>query len=316
MMIKLCNILSHLFSCLTIYKILIVERLQQKYVSGIDPIIYKPDLRGDLSSYVNSLREEFDYSNNFRKKKGFYSILFMRRLRVDHRLANWMNKIWLSEHLEKIGVPTLNKFYTSYNHPPSNKSLNNLTNYVAKPAHMSEGDSVFVISNDIDLKSGDKVNSKLIINRLTNAMSSRTVSWDSWATRNTKPGVVVEEMSLDKDGKLNSMPDEIKIYCVWGKVYFGVWRRHLIYQNGGFLYREHFKDNLKSTDKSWWKSMIEIAEIVALGTDFIRVDMFINGGNPVVNEVEIMPTTPIPYALQTEIANLLNTGYEYHRLNL
>ncbi len=308
------NYVNHLYSCFTIYKILTSERMQQKYIHGVDPDIHKPDIRDDLPTYVNSLREEFDYFTHFRKKKGFYPILFMRRTREDRCLSNWMNKIWLSEHLENIGVPTLNKYYASYDHPPSKELLNSLTNYVAKPAHMSEGDSVFIVSNDKDLKSGQRVDTELISSRLAEAMLSRTVSWDTWGTRNAKAGVIVEEMSSDKDGKFDSMPDEIKIYCIWGKVYFGIWRRHNTYQNGGFLYRDHSNDNLSSTDLAWWKTMIEYAEVVALGTDFLRVDMFINGGNPVVSEVEIMPATPLPHALQAEIAYLLNKGYAYHHL--
>ena len=59
--------------------------------------------------------------------------------------------------------------------------------------------------------------------------------------------------------------------------------------------------------------MIKYAETVAAGSDLLRVDMFINGGHPVVSEVEITPATPIPSAVQAEIANLLNIGYAFHR---
>ena len=108
-------------------------------------------------------------------------------------------------------------------------------------------------------------------------MSKRTVSWDTWATRNTRAGVIVEAMSSDIDGTFASIPDEVKLFCVWGKVYFGVWRRHNAYQRGGFLYRDRYTDQLRPADQIWWKTMIDYAEVVAAGTDLLRVDMFING---------------------------------------
>lgn len=312
-MTKLWNFVGDLYSYFTIYRILTIERLQQKYQHKVDPVIHKPKIREDLSTYVNSLRPEFDYSAHFHKKRGYYPILFMRRAREDTRLSDWMNKIWINEHLENLGVPTLKRYYASYEAGPSEELLDSLTLYVAKPAHLSEGDSVFIVADGIDLKSGQDVNAKLVSIQLADAMFSKTVSWDPWGTRNSKAGVVVEEMSANGDGELSSMPDEVKIYCIWGRVYFGVWRRGNVYQKSSFLYRDYPNESLQPTDLVWWKTMIEVAEVVASGTDLLRVDMFINGGQPVVSEVEIMPATPVPQALQTEMAKLLNTGYIYHK---
>ena len=301
--------LDHIKSCASIYRILTYERLEQKYKFRVDPKIHKPHVRSDLETYVQSLREEFDYSAHYSGKKGYYPGIFMRRARVDARLADWMNKIKIKEYLDSLGVPTLERFYSSYEGAPPAETLEGLDSYVAKPAHLSEGDSVFIVRHGVDLKTGDTVSTQRIVNGLERAMSLRTVSWDSWATRNTTPGVVVEAMAANRHGNFDTMPDELKIYCVWGKVYFGVWRQGLDYQCGGFLYRDQFDNNLAAQDRDWWKRMIELAEIVAQGTDFIRVDLFANGGNPVVNEVEVIPATPIPRPLQSEIANLLNHGY-------
>jgi len=312
-MSSMLEYISHQYSCFTMYRTLTVQRLEQRFLLGVDPEIHRPTIRENLAKYVNVLRGEFDYHELFVRKQRYYAILFMRRIREDERLSNWMNKIWLKEHLKALGIPTLAKYYSSYDSSPSEDLLSKLTNYVAKPAHLSEGDSVYVVSNDLDLKSGKQVDAALIAKRMREAMSLRTIAWDTWGTRNTRPGILVEEMSSNKDGEYDSMPDEIKVYCVWGKVYFGVWRRGDCYQNGGFVYRDHFEDSLSSKDIQWWRKMIEYAEIVADGSDLLRVDMFINGGRPVVSEVEIMPATPVPRPLQTEMANLLNHGYSLHR---
>lgn len=301
--------LEHFKSCASIYRILTYERLEQKFKFRVDPKIQEPHVRDDLESYVNSLHEEFDYSSYYSRKRGYYPGIFKRRARVDNRLADWMNKIKIKEYLDSLSVPTLNRYYSSYEGAPPLNLFEHLTDYVAKPAHLSEGDSVFIVRHGIDQKTGNTVSTEQIVEELERAMSLRTVSWDSWATRNTTPGVVVEELAANRHGNFDTMPDELKIYCVWGKVYFGVWRQGLEYQGSGFLYRDHFDDDLKSEDRAWWKRMIELAELVAEGTDFIRVDLFANGGHPVVSEVEVIPATPIPRPLQTKIADLLNHGY-------
>jgi hypothetical protein len=311
-MFLISEYLDHLYRCFKIYRILTFERLEQKFILGVDPEIHRPTIRKDLSEYVNSLRDEFDYHEYFSKKRRYYPILFKRRLREDDRLSNWMNKIWLKEHLKELGVPALEKYYSSYDEPPSEELLGTFTQYVAKPAHLSEGDSVLVVSNRLDLKSGKQVDAALVSKRMEEAMSLRTLPADTWATRKSRPGILVEKMSSNRQGEYDTMPDEVKIYCVWGKVYFGVWRQGNRYQNGGFLYRDQFKNISSLDDIAWWRKMIKYAEIVADGSDLLRVDMFINGGQPVVNEVEIMPMTPVPQPLQTEMANLLNYGYSLH----
>jgi len=311
-MSKLDNQFYDLYSRYSIYRILTIERIQQKYQHNVDPAIHKPNIREDLATYVNSLLPEFDYALEFRKVQKYYPILFMRRTRKHARLTQWMNKIWIGEYLKKLGVPILERYYMSYADAPPAELLDTYSRYVAKPAHMSEGDSVYVVANGRDIKSGQAVDSQIVSNKLAEAMSLKTVSWDTWGTRNSTPGVVVEAMSANSDGCYSSMPDEIKIYCVWGKVYFGVWRRHTEYQHGGFLYRDSPNPALLANDHTWWNTMIEVAEHVAAGTDFLRVDMFVNGGRPVVSEVEIMPATPVPRTLQAEIEMMLNRGYGYH----
>ena len=311
-MMQIAKFVDEIYSRCSIYKILTVERIQQKFQHGVDPKIIKPIIRDDLNNYVCSLLPEFNYSKNFRSGKGYYPILFMRRSREDPKLSKWMNKIWIHEYLQNLGLPTLEHYFASYETAPPEKILKRHSQFVAKPAHMSEGDCVFVVADGFDLKSGAKVDAQQISVSLSEAMSLKTVSWDTWGTRNSRAGVVVEEMSANGDGEFTSMPDEVKIHCVWGKVYFGVWRRGNVYQRGGFLYRDHFNEFLTPDDQAWWSTMIECAEVAAAGTDLLRVDMFVNGGSPVISEVEIMPATPVPRALQTEMAKLLNAGYSFY----
>lgn len=310
---KIMEQLQHISSCASIYRILTIERLEQKYKFHIDPKICKPEVRHDIETYVHSLRPEFDYSSYYSRMRGYYPAIFMRRARVDTRLSDWMNKIWISKYLQTLCVPTVKRYYSSYEGPPPIEVLEGLTDYVAKPAHLSEGDSVFVVRDGFDLKAGNRVSAEHVFKELEVAMALRTVAWDSWATRNTKPGVVVEAMVSNRHGAFDTMPDELKIYCVWGRVYFGVWRQGLEYQCGGFLYRDHSNDDLNAEDLAWWINMVRIAEVVAEGTDFIRVDIFVNGGDPVVSEVEVIPATPIPRPLQVEIAKLLYQGYSIKR---
>ena len=54
----------------SIYKVLLVERFQQKYFQRINPNTFT-DLEGqDLDTYVNSLKEEFNYNYYFDDYRG------------------------------------------------------------------------------------------------------------------------------------------------------------------------------------------------------------------------------------------------------
>ena len=127
-----------------IYRILSFQRMRQRYAHGVE--IHKSHIKDDLHFYVNSLRTEFDYVTHFHIKNVIIPSYLAKGPRRPS-LVELMNKIWLNDHLVDMGV---NKFYMSFEHPPSAELLSGLTHYVAKPAHLSEGESVFIVSDGKD----------------------------------------------------------------------------------------------------------------------------------------------------------------------
>jgi len=144
----------------------------------------------------------------------------------------------------------------------------------------------------------------------------------NWALYRCPPGLLVEEIaapsgayealqsSAFKDQGLGIMwrrqPDEIKCHVVWGKLFVAEWVSTGAFL--GFIFRHGFvKDSIvlgpKTLRLCWdselphgqvcdfqqlWEFVRHVAErAVPPGVDYLRVDIFPNGEEPVVNELSV-----------------------------
>lgn len=150
-------------------------------------------------------------------------------------------------------------------------------------------------------------------------------SCTNWALYNCPPGLLIEELVkpspfyehlstalLGDVGPISrEPPDEVKCHVVWGKVFVAEWVTPKLML--GYIFRHGFVKNtiLISPEyqrtcyggerrdvgtnpaeacllEQWWKNIVEVAErAVPAGVDYLRVDIFPNGMNPVINELSI-----------------------------
>lgn len=159
---------------------------------------------------------------------------------------------------------------------------------------------------------------------LAEGLQREAMSLESWALKNVRPGIVVEELySSHEDRSLP--PHEFNMFVVWGKVYAGSWNsvgesRYL----DGYFYRDGrpAEGCTFNSLPEWvpWHELVLIAESLAAHKDMFRVDMFV--GVPrysdedaeleiAISESEIYPTSMFCNPLiAEEMARLWVAGYK------
>ncbi len=221
--------------------------------------------------------------------------------------------------------------------------------FCAKPTHMSMTIGNWLVdieparANESDpLKSGTEVRFTKQAKRLTDSdpdgnqfdpkkcadslaegLHRQAMPIESWALKNVKPGIVIEELFSNHEDR-DLPPHEFCMFVIWGKFYIGQWNevgddRYL----AGFFYRdERPAPGCPASElPDWvpWDRMVAIAESLSTHKDMFRVDMFV--GVPryssdgaslqiAVSESEIHPTTMFCNPLiAEEMARLWIAGY-------
>jgi hypothetical protein len=161
---------------------------------------------------------------------------------------------------------------------------------------------------------------------LAEGLQREAMPIESWALRNVRPGIVVEELFSNHEDK-SLPPHEFCMFVVWGKFYVGQWNevgedRYL----DGFFYGDGNAAPGCPINElpDWvpWKELVSIAESLSEHKDMFRVDMFVGvprygkeGGDAelkiVVSESEIHPTTLFcnPFIAE-DMARLWVAGYK------
>jgi hypothetical protein len=173
---------------------------------------------------------------------------------------------------------------------------------------------------------GDQFDPRECADSLAEGLQREAMPIESWALRNVRPGIVVEELFSNHEDK-SLPPHEFCMFVVWGKVYVGQWNevgddRYL----AGFFYGDgSAAPGCSISDlPDWvpWKELVAIAESLSQHKDMFRVDMFVgvprydkDGGDAelkiVVSESEIHPTTIFcnPFIAE-DMARLWIAGYK------
>jgi len=116
-----------------------------------------------------------------------------------------------------------------------------------------------------------------------------------WAYSGIEPRVLVEEY-LEPDGAL--VPPDHKFHCVEGRVAFGhfIHGRHqdvreaITTRDGEVLpHTLYFPGGAPFVRPSEWERMVAVAEAVAQGFRYVRVDLFLHRGRVLVGEMTFWP---------------------------
>jgi len=177
-------------------------------------------------------------------------------------------------------------------------------------------------------------------------------SCTNWALYNCPPGLLVEQLVKSspfyhnfqvallsqRTNEMKEPPDEIKCHVIWGKVFVAEWVtpklmlgyifRHGFVKNtivispeyqrrcwGGERVDEKTSDSETCNFDSWWKKVVEVAErAVPKGVDYMRVDIFPNDWNPVINELSVAGySTLLEDWMLREMIRKVRQGYHWRK---
>jgi hypothetical protein len=123
--------------------------------------------------------------------------------------------------------------------------------------------------------------------------------WDNgeWAYAFVRPRLLVEEFIQPH---LDSPPPDYKFHCVEGKIKWlqyiydrKLGTKEVIVSRGGEVVDCHFDHNMISTrdfiKPPEWEEMLVIAETLAKGWKYVRVDLYLSGGRIYVGELTFFP---------------------------
>mmetsp|Transcript_28722 Transcript_28722/g.80707 ORF Transcript_28722/g.80707 Transcript_28722/m.80707 type:complete len:154 (-) Transcript_28722:42-503(-) len=133
------------------------------------------------------------------------------------------------------------------------------------------------------------------------------------------------------DIKWRRQPDEIKCHVVWGKVFVAEWVSSEAFL--GFIFSHGYvKDNILLGPRTLglcangapcevsllWEYVRAVAEAaVPPGVDYLRVDIFPNGDQPVINELSVAGyATLLEEWMLSEMIRRVKEGYRWRGFNM
>ncbi|CAE7393308.1 unnamed protein product [Symbiodinium microadriaticum] len=165
--------------------------------------------------------------------------------------------------------------------------------------HMDEAEVVRWAAKAFEKEVGD---SDYFVHSETRCVTNAPVADDS-----VKQGLLVEELAVTWDGRSGLLPDEAFCFVAWGRLSFfgvmaagGTWLNYFA-SDGTPIFARPMKAQKQieaggafRTGLPWGhelrSAVVSLAERAAqaLGADFLRIDIFPNGGAPLISEVSIV----------------------------
>ena len=228
---------------------------------------------------VNFIDKEFIVSE--RSLGDYHSLNNSRKEIKSEKLKYLYNKNNIKKEFLKIGfdVPELYKYTTN----KIQITDFDKDKFVAKPAHMSWSDNVFI-------------NNKNGVDKLNDCLSESTKREEPLMLRECERGIIIEEY-ID-------VVYELKVFVLWGSPFIADLRK-----NENELNRIDFinkNNNYLNWDKEF--SLIEkFAERIKI--DFFRIDFLYDGEKLYASECAFMPSTILPEDLEGLIAEKWSKPY-------
>lgn len=213
----------------------------------------------------------------------------MNKSRLDiqsEKLKYLYNKNNIKSEFNKIGfnVPNLYKYSTeSFD---INEFVKKYNKFVAKPAHFSWSDYVFI--NDISN-----------LNTLNSTLEKQTPREEPLMLKECERGIIVEEYI--------NVVYELKVFVLWGSPFIGDLRlNENEFNRVDFIYK-----NNKYLD---WVNEFSLIEKFAdsIKIDFFRIDFLYDGNKLYASECAFMPSTILPDDLKDIISKNWSMPYYKH----
>jgi len=259
----------------------------------------------------------------------------------------YQRELLQEKHIDNTGKKVEEDYVDPQEHKAILDLLPRTTNFVAKPAHVSCSQGVWIVrynektgKNDAGYGRTRKLDSTTgveldrIAKKLAEYLYEKAPS-NNWAYRQIQPGIVVEDRFSAPDG--DDLPAmEFKIFTIWGRVWMAYWKRGnqrpgLVYRNGTVMnnWSEFKPENANLPDWVPWDRVVQVAEQLGQHKDLFRVDVFVGipagdaalkpGVPPhiqqkavlvVVNEVDYYPKCHFDEEIHDEGLRLWMAGYK------
>ncbi|CAE7559740.1 rnhA [Symbiodinium natans] len=284
-----------------------------KHLSQVEQL--DEDMWADDPEYLtHAASPAFNLADGIHLDLGLYDLMRQREDSESAGLRRFSDKVLFKSWMMQESIPIAKIHYMSNESPEVLAVLQSLPSqsFVAKPTHLAATSYVYVIKDGRNLVNGLSVSHEEIASGLKEAWNDRHL--DDWATESTRPGVLVEEL-VETSGKQGT-PDELKCQTFWGKLFFCEWtfvqnmssgeegaaRFNDANQQGdraqpalghqacgipnfasnGYIFRDGSCLDCVArpplTGKAW-KQLVLTVEKIARGSDHIRIDVFVPGGN-------------------------------------
>eukprot|EP00929_Paragymnodinium_shiwhaense_P045506 TRINITY_DN23249_c0_g1_i5.p1 TRINITY_DN23249_c0_g1~~TRINITY_DN23249_c0_g1_i5.p1 ORF type:complete len:823 (-),score=163.09 TRINITY_DN23249_c0_g1_i5:13-2481(-) len=298
-----------------------------------------------LPPVIPELLPMHDISGKFDEGTNLDVLMALKQIHEANGLEMYQDKIALSKQFADRGLRVPRLYYSSYDASfdllPTLRELDEQhVPYVAKASHMCCSLAVFVMEDEVDRVSGQKVTHEQIQESLQQAFANPftvvTPTCGDWGTvkAGEKPGVLVEELlrpSIPVEPLLEKLgggewltPDIVACHLMWSALFHCVWEMKLrdlsgkvhteelgvIFRDGSCLgcrYPMPFKDD--------WSGTVALLEELLPHADYLRITLFVKDGKAVLNEIEYTTggLETVPVRIAQEWTLLWTEGY--HRYN-
>lgn len=216
----------------------------------------------------------------------YYTMNKSRMSIQSDKLKYLYNKNNIKNEFLKLGfnVPKLYKYSTEKF--DIKEFVKNYEKFVAKPAHMSWADYVFI-------------NKTYNIDILNDILGKSTIREEPLMLKECEKGIIIEEY-ID-------VIYELKVFVLWGKPFIGDLRKdENEFNRVDFIYK---KNDYLNWDNEY--SLIEkFADLLKI--DFFRIDFLFDGKKLYASECAFMPSTVLPEDLTDLIEKNWSMPYYKH----
>ncbi len=219
-------------------------------------------------------------------------------------LIKYVDKIEQQKIAEEAGIEVPKTYIATREKTPILDIISDLPSYVAKPIHLSFGRGLIIVKDGIDIVTGEQVTPEQVQESMFKSLEIKQREKDTWALYQVEPGFMIQEYIPNRE--------EVQILTIWGRAVIGIWRGG----EGKRRFTRHFGQyerngkRLRGRHKApkWWSKAIDTAELIAKGTDALRVDLLVKKNDVfLLNEFGLCPENH--WANKKIIEDSLNEGY-------
>ncbi len=251
------------------------------------------------------LKEEFNLCRHWHHRITWKEFLKIRNKLRWEGLVKYVDKIEQQKMAKEVGLEVPKTYIASRDKVPFIDIISGLPSYVAKMTHMSLSQGLIIVKDGVNMVTGKPISPEQVQESVYKFLEKKPRKVESWALHQVQPGFMIQEYIPDRL--------EVKIQTIFGRAVIGEWRGGESNTKTTNVWGRYnrYGNRLDSSGKApeWWPKAIAAAELMAKGSDALRVDFLVReNGELLLNELEIWPESNWAW-METALENQLNDGY-------